>query len=45
MLGALKEEFFALETERLEGKLTEEEYLQHKSALDVMLRRAMSRQG
>ncbi len=45
LLGTLKEEFFALETDRLAGKLTEEEYVQHKAALDVMLRRAIARQS
>ncbi len=42
-LSALKEELFALETERLEGKLTEESYAQQKSALETVLRRALAR--
>jgi hypothetical protein len=43
LLATLKEELFALETERLEGKLSEEVYQQQKSALEVVLRRALSR--
>jgi hypothetical protein len=43
MLAALKEELFALETERLEGKLSEAEYAQLKSALEVVMRRALAR--
>jgi hypothetical protein len=44
LLAALKEELFALETERLEGKLSEAEYLELKSAFEVVLRRALARQ-
>jgi hypothetical protein len=44
LLDALKEELFVLETERLEGKLSEKEYAEQKSALEVVLRRALSRQ-
>src|SRR5579883_3037488 len=44
LLATLKEELFALETERLEGKLTEYEYTEQKSALETVLRRALSRQ-
>jgi hypothetical protein len=43
LLAALKDELFALETERLEGRLTEAEYFEAKSALEVVLRRALSR--
>jgi hypothetical protein len=45
LLGALKEELFALETDRLEGKLSEPEYAQLKSAIEVVLRRALARQS
>jgi hypothetical protein len=45
LMAALKEELFALETERLEGKLSEEEYAEHKAALETVLRRALSRQA
>lgn len=44
LLTALKEELFALETERLEGKLTESEYAELKSAFEVVLRRALARE-
>lgn len=44
LLTALKEELFALETERLEGKLTEAEYADLKSAFEVVLRRALARE-
>jgi hypothetical protein len=44
LLAALKEELFALETERLEGKLTEPEYAELKSAFEVVLRRALARE-
>ena len=43
LLGALKEELFTLETERLQNRITEPEYLEHKAALEVVLRRALSR--
>jgi hypothetical protein len=43
LLGALKDELFALETERLEGKLSEPEYAEQKAALEQVLRRALKR--
>jgi hypothetical protein len=43
LLTALKEELFALETERLEGKFADADYLQVKAALEVVLRRALAR--
>lgn len=45
MLTALKEELFSLETERLEGKLSEKEYAELKSALEIVLRRALARES
>jgi hypothetical protein len=42
-LAALKEELFALETEKLQGRLTNAEYAEQKSALEVVLRRALKR--
>lgn len=45
LLAALKDELFALESERLEGKLSESEYAEHKAALEQVLRRALARQG
>ena len=43
LLQALKEELFAIETERLQGKLTEVQYAELKSALETVLRRALAR--
>lgn len=45
LLQSLKEEMFALESERVEGKLTEEQYAQAKAALEVVLRRALGRRS
>jgi hypothetical protein len=45
LLAAMKEELFALETDRLQGKLTENEYVEQKAALEVVLRRALARGG
>ncbi|MEO6818053.1 MAG: carboxypeptidase regulatory-like domain-containing protein [Edaphobacter sp.] len=42
-LAALKEELFAIETEKLQGRLTDAEYLEQKSALEIVLRRALQR--
>lgn len=44
LLDALKEELFAIETERLEGKLSEKDYTEQKGALEIVLRRALGRQ-
>jgi len=44
-LSAMKEELFTLETERLQKHISEEEYLEHKAALEAVLRRALSRSG
>ncbi len=43
MLGVLKEELFQLETDRLNGKISEEEYIKTKAGLDTLLRRQMTR--
>jgi hypothetical protein len=43
MLDVLKEELFQLETDRLNGKVSEEEYEKSKAGLDTLLRRQMSR--
>ena len=43
LLQALKDELFELETDRLAGKLTPAQYAEHKTAFDVVLRRALSR--
>jgi hypothetical protein len=42
-LSALKEELFALETERLQGTLNEDDYLAQKQALETVLKRALAR--
>ena len=44
LLGALKDELFAIETDRVQGKLSDSEYVELKSALELVLRRALSRQ-
>lgn len=43
LLASLKEELFAVETDRLQGRLGEAEYAEQKAALEVVLRRALSR--
>lgn len=43
-LAALKEELFALETERLQNTISDEDYAQHKAALETVLRRKLGRQ-
>ncbi len=43
LLNALKEELFALESEKLNGTLTPEEYAEVKPALEVVLKRALKR--
>ena len=43
VLAALKEELFALETDRLQGSVTEAEYAEQKAALEVLMRRALTR--
>ena len=43
MLGVLKEELFQLETDRLNGKISEEEYIKTKAGLDTLLRRQMTK--
>ncbi|MGD0446210.1 MAG: carboxypeptidase regulatory-like domain-containing protein [Edaphobacter sp.] len=43
LLSAMKEELFALETDRLQGRLSESEYVEQKAALEVVLRRALQR--
>ena len=43
LLAAMKEELFALETDKLQGRLSEAEYAEQKAALEVVLRRALAR--
>ena len=43
LLAAMKDELFALESDKLQGRLSESEYLEQKAALEVVLRRALAR--
>jgi hypothetical protein len=43
MLATLRDELFALETDRLQGRISEAEYLEQKAALEVVLRRSLAR--
>ena len=43
LLAALKDELFTLETDRMEGRVTDTDYATHKQALETVLRRALSR--
>lgn len=43
LLQNLKEELFALETDHLQQRISEEDYAAHKAALELVLRRALSR--
>lgn len=44
-LDALKDEMFHLESERVQGKISDEEYAKAKAALDVLMKRALERKG
>jgi hypothetical protein len=44
LLDAMKEELFQLETERLQGRIGQEEYESSRAALDKTLQRAVQRQ-
>jgi len=44
-LEAMKEELFQLETERLQGKISDLDYQQAKAALDLTMKRALERQS
>jgi hypothetical protein len=41
LLNALKEELFAVESEKISGTITPEEYAQVKAALEIVLKRAL----
>jgi hypothetical protein len=43
VLASLKEELFALETDRLQGKVSEQEYGDVKVSIETVLRRVLSR--
>ncbi|MGO9317459.1 MAG: carboxypeptidase regulatory-like domain-containing protein [Terracidiphilus sp.] len=44
LLNALKEEIFALESDKIGGIITGAEYIEFKAALDTVLKRALKRQ-
>jgi hypothetical protein len=43
LLGVLKEEMFALESEKINGSIAPEDYAKVKDALETVLKRALSR--
>ena len=43
LLAALKDELFALETDHVQGRLTDNQYSEQKAALEVVLKRALAR--
>lgn len=43
LLTAMKEELFSLETDRLQGRVSDAEYAEQKTALEIVLKRALSR--
>jgi hypothetical protein len=43
LLDVLKEELFGLETDRLQGRVSEADYLESKAAIEMVLRRALQR--
>jgi hypothetical protein len=45
LLQVLKEEMFALETDHLQQRISEEDYVAQKAALELVLRRALARSG
>ncbi len=45
LLQNLKEELFALETDRLQNHISEPEYLDQKAAIETVLRRALNRKS
>jgi len=45
VLNALKEEIFALESDKIDGKISPAEYTELKAALETVLKRALNRQG
>jgi Carboxypeptidase regulatory-like domain len=45
LLNALKEELFALESEKLSDKISLTEYVEAKTALETVLKRALKKQG
>ena len=44
-LQVLRDEMFAVDTDRLEGRLNDADYRELKAAYDVVLKRALARSG
>ena len=42
-MNALKEELFTLESDKISGAITPEDYAQVKAALEIVLKRALNR--
>ncbi|HEY8996587.1 MAG TPA: carboxypeptidase regulatory-like domain-containing protein [Edaphobacter sp.] len=45
VLASLRDELFALETDRLEGRLNEADYAEQKAAIETVLKRALQRKA
>lgn len=45
LLNVLKEELFALESEKISGTITSADYAEQKAALEIVLRRALKKTG
>lgn len=45
VLASLRDELFALETERIEGRLNEADYTEQKAAIETVLKRALQRKA
>ena len=45
VLASLRDELFALETDRLEGRLNEADYTEQKAAIETVLKRALQRKA
>ena len=45
LLEALKEELFQLESDKIQGHLSQPEYAEARAALDLLIKRAVSRQN
>ena len=43
LMGILKDELFAIESERLSGTLSAEEYVEVKAGLEAVLKRALKK--
>jgi hypothetical protein len=44
LLDALKEEMFALESDKINDKISPDDYAQTKAALEIVLKRALTHQ-